>query len=574
MPNLHLIPKILNFTLYLSQCSAPPYLGLVYKTYLGFTSADVGVLACIPPFVAIIAGPLLSFIADISGRPKLVQAMCMVALSAVLWILVSVPLTFGSTCGVIVLYAFVSAPVGSLMDVLTLNMLGDERDLYGQQRLFGSLSCGICTFALGMLIQAMGGNLKVAFVAHSIFTAMFIILMLIVSRPRRADKPKDASKNDPAAKSGIQKQASKILKSVEEDYDPDRTAEALPMTAVSATGGAVEKPKRRVSIAASAINNPPSLRRKSTLIIPPPPPEGPTFKWLLAPDVIAFYMAVTLMGGVISGVSNFLWIFMTDSLNAPTTLLGLTGPAQVVLQFPFFFFSKQILEKIGVRYTIIMAHVALISRVLIYTGLKPGPMMWAILVPELLHGAVFSGLWAAAVAYSVEIAPRGMEFLAQGILGAFYGGLGAGVGSIVSGIIYNKFGALWLFRGHAGVILLSLIIYSAVPSRRPVKTQRVPEAEKRLDKQVRAKVFCASMGVMYCLVRFSDFISLLFLSITQASEKLLDVEVAQAGIQGFLADEEVEEARPPVSMSRRASVAAAHALEAMARNHSMGGMGI
>ena len=136
----------------------------------------------------------------------------------------------------------------------------------------------------------------------------------------------------------------KILRSVEED--PDRTAEELPMGEVTSTGGGVDKPKRRVSIAPSAIK-PASIRRKSTFVIPPPPPEGVTFKWLLAPDVIAFYFAVTLVGGVLSGIGNFLWIFMSDELKAPTTLLGLTGPAQVVLQFPFFFFSKQVLSIFG-----------------------------------------------------------------------------------------------------------------------------------------------------------------------------------------------------------------------------------
>ena len=127
--SLHLVPKLLTFSLYLSQCSAPPYLPLVYRQLLGFTSADVGVLACIPPFVAVFAGPFLSFMADLSGRPKLVLALSNIATSALLWVFVSVKLTFAATCGLIACYAFVSAPIGSLMDVMILNMLGDERDL-------------------------------------------------------------------------------------------------------------------------------------------------------------------------------------------------------------------------------------------------------------------------------------------------------------------------------------------------------------------------------------------------------------------------------------------------------------
>ena len=67
--------------------------------------------------------------------------------------------------------------------------------------------------------------------------------------------------------------------------------------------------------------------------------------------------------------------------------------------------------------------------------------------------------------------------------------------------------------------------------------------------------------------------------ILQASEKLLEAElggIAGGGVAAFLADEELdlEEQHVPISMSRRVSVTAAVALEAMARNRSMAGFGM
>ncbi|KAJ3274111.1 hypothetical protein HK104_004165 [Borealophlyctis nickersoniae] len=246
-----------------------------------------------------------------------------------------------------------------------------------------------------------------------------------------------------------------------------------------------------------------------------------------------------MLGAIFSGIGSFLWIFMTNDLGAQAMLLGLTGPAQVVLQLPFFFYSKLILEKIGVRYAIITAHILMAIRLLAYTFLKPGPMAYAILAVELLHGATFSGLWAAAVAYSTEIAPRGMEFMAQGILGAFYGGLGSGIGGISSGLVYSKYGPIWLFRGMAVLTLISMFIYAAVPTRKLVRTNRVPVDEKILDKQ--------------------------------ASQGLLEMTMEEGGAGYNVGENGETTGEAPVSTARRASVVAGRALASMARRQSMAG---
>ncbi|KAJ3010667.1 hypothetical protein HKX48_007289 [Thoreauomyces humboldtii] len=187
-----------------------------------------------------------------------------------------------------------------------------------------------------------------------------------------------------------------------------------------------------------------------------------SFGWLLAPDVLSFLVANTLLGAVFSVVASFLWIFLTDDLDAGATVRGMTGTMQVVLQLPFFFFAKQVLSRVGIRKSIAIAHVATIVRFAAYPFLKPSSVNFALGI-ELLHA--YSMNWTASVSFAAAAAPRGMEFLAQGILGAFYGGLGSGLGGIIGGFVYSAYGSRTLWIGCAGVTALSLALYLAVPMR-------------------------------------------------------------------------------------------------------------
>lgn len=123
---LHIVPKVLMFALYIVQCSAPSYLSLIYQQKLKLPFTMIGVIASIPPFLCVIAGPGLSLVADITGRPRLVLSVAMVTTTLTLWLFILLPLDFASACGIAVLYAITSAPIGSMMDVIVLTMLGDE----------------------------------------------------------------------------------------------------------------------------------------------------------------------------------------------------------------------------------------------------------------------------------------------------------------------------------------------------------------------------------------------------------------------------------------------------------------
>lgn len=190
------------------------------------------------------------------------------------------------------------------------------------------------------------GTLNSIFYFHSITAGIFLTLLTIVSKPwKEWHLPKNADKSkreDVYAKPQIKK--TNVLD------DPDVTAEELrengSSTSIDMTRAvgsrrtsivdAARRASRRASIAASlgitAMTSETSVADES----------GPSVNWLLAPDVIVFFFSNTVLGGVFSVLGSFLWIYLTNELDANATVRGLTGTAQVILQLPFFFFAKQV----------------------------------------------------------------------------------------------------------------------------------------------------------------------------------------------------------------------------------------
>ncbi|KAI8587158.1 major facilitator superfamily domain-containing protein [Geranomyces variabilis] len=511
--NRHIVPKVLMFALYIIQCSAPSYLALIYQQRIGLPSTMIGVISSIPPFLCIFAGPGLSLVADMTGRPRLVLAVSILCTTATLWLFVTLPLTFGSACGVAVLYAITSAPIGSMMDVIALSMLGEESALYGQQRVWGSISCGITSFVGGMVVQKTG-TINSMFAFHSIAAAAFLAILTLVSKPWE-DNNSSASSGAPDPKEHKRADGSDFSKPAIKktaEIDPDSTAEDviledLPYGSREGLAGQQNhghSKSRRVSMVdvARRASRQGSIAVAMGMIpdvVPMDDDGSPTlsFSWLLAPDVLAFFASNTVLGGVFSVIGSFLWIFLTNELDASATVRGMTGTAQVVLQLPFFFFAKQVMAVLGVRRSIIIAHVVTIIRFAAYPFLKPGPMVNVALGIELLHGLAFSMNWTASVSFAAGVAPRGMEFMAQGILGAFYGGLGSGLGGIIGGFIYSSYGSKILFYGCAAMTALSLLMFTLVPARKVLRDQardNVPPSQRVVDRQGSHRLLDAELG--------------------------------------------------------------------------------
>jgi PPP family 3-phenylpropionic acid transporter len=64
------------------------------------------------------------------------------------------------------MYAFFLAPIAPLADHMTLTLLGDQRHLYGRQRIWGAVGFGLAAWLVGLLSERFGlGTIFVSFMS-------------------------------------------------------------------------------------------------------------------------------------------------------------------------------------------------------------------------------------------------------------------------------------------------------------------------------------------------------------------------------------------------------------------------
>jgi PPP family 3-phenylpropionic acid transporter len=176
-------PFAFNFLYFAGFASLAPF-AILYYQELGFSGAQISLIAGLGPLVTLVFSPLWTNIADATRRHKL---MMNISLSAVILIMAVFPLLtpFIIVFPMVLLFNLFLSPVTSLADSATMSMLADERDNYGRIRLGGTIGWAIGAAVAGSLIQSYG--LKMAFWG---FSAM-MILTLLASQGLKFGQPKN-----------------------------------------------------------------------------------------------------------------------------------------------------------------------------------------------------------------------------------------------------------------------------------------------------------------------------------------------------------------------------------------------
>ena len=209
-----------------------------------------------------------------------------------------------------ILNAFFGSASGPLLDTWVLQLLGPERKgYYGRQRLWASVACGLSSFLTGLLADQSGsylGGFILFFASIIIHIGVCAVAMRFNYTPANQEKP---------------------VETTSEAVSETRKAPSLDTT--SQTSGKDSEKKMVES----------SLGSESTLAAADTP--GITF-FFKDRRIVMWYFIVLVMGLSNSIIGNFLWIFMHNSLQANSTLIGVTAPARVTLELPFFFFASTV----------------------------------------------------------------------------------------------------------------------------------------------------------------------------------------------------------------------------------------
>ena len=166
-----------------------------------------------------------------------------------------------------------------------------------------------------------------------------------------------------------------------------------------------------------------------------------------------FLTASFAAGVAMQGTSTFLYLRLAD-LGAGETLVGLAIMVATISEVPIFFATTRLLRRWPAQ-TLLLASLGVFAIRLVAYGVVASPIALAAL--QLLHGASFALMWTAGVQRAAELAPEGRNATSQGVFNATVGGLGATVGALLGGVLYDILGAGGMFIAFAGLVAVASI---------------------------------------------------------------------------------------------------------------------
>lgn len=131
-----------------------PYVVLYYKEF-GLSGSQIGLLLGLGPIISLVAAPVWTGLADVRHHHKAITTLTLLLSTGLMATLPFVK-TFGLLVLVISGFSFFIAPIIPLVDNATISMLGDQRDRYGQIRMWGTIGWGLTAPIAGMVLQAFG----------------------------------------------------------------------------------------------------------------------------------------------------------------------------------------------------------------------------------------------------------------------------------------------------------------------------------------------------------------------------------------------------------------------------------
>lgn len=201
-------------------------------------------------------------------------------------------------------------------------------------------------------------------------------------------------------------------------------------------------------------------------------------KVLLRNSAWAGLLAVMfLQGTALNMMINYLVIYMKE-LGAGERLIGLSVAIAAASELPIFFLAPFLLKKLTPRGLLSVALAMLAVRAFIY-ALIPTPE-WA-LVGQLLHGPIFAGQLAAAMAFVIKLTPPALGASAQATLGMATYGMGGVAGALMGARLYDTVGPVLMFCLTGLVALAAFCLFQLLNRLQNIQVEQVHQALSATD---------------------------------------------------------------------------------------------
>ncbi|KAK4510645.1 uncharacterized protein ATC70_005077 [Mucor velutinosus] len=512
----YLIPKLLYICLYGVLGSAIPYLSLFYADSLHLPSKQIGIILAIAPFIQSVACPFWTL--QVDKRPQWHGALMAIlmlvggfSVIALMFIPVLIPQNATSailsiTIALAVSFAFFGQPVTVLVDSAVLKILGENGIYYGDQRLWGSISNGVCILMVGFFIGQFGINCAFYIFGASVmgFIAIALCTSVIPSAQEGSLTNVADGEREPLLISQGNNKPTKGFYTTDPNTDMmlDLDVPSSNMRRLSSTTSShantllldgehslLNLQRTVTSLAARDVYDESSLLLDQIDSLPPlglALSHIPTVDTSLAVfanimdeeerhelsvslkstifgsvKVWTFLLMTLLFGVFYSMVAQFLFLFLKQDLNLSSSIIGWTGPLGGVTEVSTFYVSRLLLKKYDIRSLVTCSHLTIILRNVIYKTLVPGQQstVWIALSLQLLNGFSYAMIWSTCVSEVDQMFPVNQRAVAQGILAALFSGLGFGLGCILGGFAYDNYGSQTLFNVSIAVAIASLVVF-------------------------------------------------------------------------------------------------------------------
>ncbi|CAF0789342.1 unnamed protein product [Didymodactylos carnosus] len=362
----------------------------------------------------------------------------------------------------IVIGEFFSAPAITLADACTLNYLGQDTELYGRQRMWGSVGWGIAIFLVATIldqsksltIHPCGSNSTLQEKNYTVCFATFSVLM--------------------ACALGIATQfrftyneGEQIpLKSFQDDLKHKVHHTSPRQRLIN------EDDDRGLSNTHSIITNEQqiqiSIRNQQQHDNKHPFNASSSFYQRRASQTMKIMQLVQLfmtvkhgtflfiawwMGCGVGLVFTFLFWHLQD-LGGSATLFGVASVINHISELFAYFFLHELIRRLG---HIKILYLGLLGNTVrfVYISFLTNP--WWVLPFEFIQGLTHAAVWATACSYLSQAAPENLRLSCQGILQGFHFGFGRGCGALFGGLLASAVGTDLTFRLYGISCLLMMV---------------------------------------------------------------------------------------------------------------------
>ncbi|CAF1042855.1 unnamed protein product [Rotaria sordida] len=338
----------------------------------------------------------------------------------------------------IIVGEFFSAPAITLADACTLAYLGQDTELYGRQRMFGSLGWGLAIFIVATILDQsksltfhacgtsgpLEKNYTVCFAAFSVCMTFALITAtrFEFSYNNNEQLPLRTLNDDLKRKICSTTTSQHIYTN---KYDEEQT-------------------------------NIDSIKQEQYV-------TSNTFKLMQIIQIFmsfkngTFLFIAWWMGCGVGLVFTFLFWHLQDLGGSPT-LFGVASVINHTSELFAYFFLHQLIHRLGHIKILFLGLLGNFIR-FFYISIISNP--WWVLPFEFIQGLTHAAVWATACSYLSQTTPENFRISCQGVLQGFHFGFGRGCGALFGGFFASSFGTDITFRvyGIISLIFMGIFIY-------------------------------------------------------------------------------------------------------------------